>query len=196
MVCHSNRTFGASLLALVLAFVVSSSVNVQAQVAGGAISGTVSDTSGRVIAGAQVSITKVDTGVSRTTSTNEDGTYSAPNLLPGNYELTLSAAGFKTEVRHGVAVTVGSAAVLDLTLQVGRTIETIQVTGEAPAVQLSTSDISAVVNATTVRELPLNGRSRTTIVWMASASTIIQTGLPAAFWEGALAWTPSRSFRS
>src|SRR5258708_7882498 len=132
MVCHSNRTFGASLLALVLAFIVSSSVNVQAQVAGGAISGTVSDTSGRVIAGAQVSITKVDTGVSRTTSTNEDGTYSAPNLLPGNYELTLSAAGFKTEVRHGVAVTVGSAAVLDLTLQGGKTIHTTPTPPQPP----------------------------------------------------------------
>ncbi len=175
MVCHSNRTFGASLLALVLAFVVSSSVNVQAQVAGGAISGTVSDTSGRVITGAQVSITKVDTGVSRTSSTNEDGTYSAPNLLPGNYELTLSAAGFKTEVRHGVAVTVGSAAVLDLTLQVGRAIETIQVTGEAPAVQLSTSDISAVVNATTVRELPLNGRSWTDLATLQPGVNAIQT---------------------
>src|SRR5713226_8014358 len=175
MVCHSNRTFGASLLALVLAFIVSSSVNVQAQVAGGAISGTVSDTSGRVIAGAQVSITKVDTGVSRTTGTNEDGTYSAPNLLPGNYELTLSAAGFKTEVRRGVAVTVGSAAVLDLTLQVGRAIETIQVTGEAPAVQLSTSDISAVVNATTVRELPLNGRSWTDLATLQPGVNAIQT---------------------
>src|SRR6266851_2491375 len=175
MVCHSNRTFGASLLALVLAFVVSSSVNVQAQVAGGAISGTVSDTSGRVIAGAQVSITKVDTGVSRTTSTNEDGTYSAPNLLPGNYELTLSATGFKTEVRRGVAVTVGSAAVLDLTLQIGRAIETIQVTGEAPAVQLSTSGISAVVNATTVRELPLNGRSWTDLATLQPGVNAIQT---------------------
>jgi len=175
MVCHSNRTFGASLLALVLIYAATLPVNVQAQVAGGAISGTVSDTSGRVITGAQVSIRNVDTGVSRTTTTNEDGTYSAPNLLPGSYELTLSAPGFKTEVRSGIALTVGAAAVLDLTLQVGRTIETILVTGEAPAVQLSTSDISAVVNATTVRELPLNGRSWTDLATLQPGVNAIQT---------------------
>jgi len=175
MVCHSNRTFGASLLALVLIYAATLPVHVQAQVAGGAISGTVSDTSGRVITGAQVSIRNVDTGVSRTTTTNEDGTYSAPNLLPGNYELTLSAPGFKTEVRSGIALTVGAAAVLDLTLQVGRTIETILVTGEAPAVQLSTSDISAVVNATTVRELPLNGRSWTDLATLQPGVNAIQT---------------------
>src|SRR5256885_6797629 len=69
----------------------------RAQVAGGTISGTVSDSSGRVIPSAQISITNVDTRVSRTAATNEDGFYTAPNLLPGNYELRFSAPGFKTD---------------------------------------------------------------------------------------------------
>src|SRR5438128_1147892 len=121
----------------------------RAQVAGGTISGTVSDSSGRVIPSAQISITNVDTRVSRTAATNEDGFYTAPNLLPGNYELRFSAPGFKTEVRSRIALTVGAAAVLDLTMQVGTAVETLQVTSEAPTVQLASSDISAVVNAIT-----------------------------------------------
>ncbi|PYX75283.1 MAG: hypothetical protein DMG72_07705 [Acidobacteria bacterium] len=147
----------------------------RAQVAGGTISGTVSDSSGRVIPSAQISITNVDTRVSRTAATNEDGFYTAPNLLPGNYELRFSAPGFKTEVRSRIALTVGAAAVLDLTMQVGTAVETLQVTSEAPTVQLASSDISAVVNATTVRELPLNGRSWTDLAQLQPGVNAIQT---------------------
>ncbi len=147
----------------------------RAQVAGGTISGTVADSSGRVIPSAQISITNVDTRVSRTAATNEDGFYTAPNLLPGNYELRFSAPGFKTEVRSRIALTVGAAAVLDLTMQVGTAVETLQVTSEAPTVQLASSDISAVVNATTVRELPLNGRSWTDLAQLQPGVNAIQT---------------------
>jgi hypothetical protein len=92
MVCHSNITFGASLLALTLVYAAALTVKVQAQVAGATISGTVSD---RAITGAQVSITKV-AGVSRTTTTNEDGTRSAdPARI---LELKISGPGFRMEV--------------------------------------------------------------------------------------------------
>src|SRR5438093_10601101 len=106
----------------------------------------------------QITINNLATGVTRDVTTNDGGFYSAPNLLPGTYLAKFSAKGFKTEARSGIALTVGATEVLDLTMKVGTAVETIQVTGEAPAVQLATSDISAVVNATTVRELPLNGR--------------------------------------
>jgi hypothetical protein len=95
MVCHSNITFGASLLALTLIYAATLTVKVQAQVAGGAISGMISDTRGRAITGAQVSITKV-AGVSRTTATNEDDTGSAdPAWI---LELKISDPGFRMEV--------------------------------------------------------------------------------------------------
>src|SRR5205814_3665778 len=68
-----------------------------------------------------------------------------------------------------------SDLVLDLTMKVGTAVETIQVTGEAPAVQLATSDISAVVNATTVRELPLNGRSWTDLATLQPGVDAIHT---------------------
>jgi len=146
---------GCGLMGVLLA------IPASAQVAGGTISGTVKDPSGAVVPGASITITNEATGVSRNVAANTDGLYTAPNLLPGTYELKCTATGFRTEVRRGVLLTVGATQVLDVTMQVGTTGETVVVTSEVPAVQLGTSDISAVVNATTVRELPLNGRSWT-----------------------------------
>src|SRR6266403_1606557 len=160
--CSSKlKTFAASFLALLLLHSVAMHVDVQAQVAGGTITGTVVDSSGRVMPNVGVSITNLATGINRTVTTNEDGLYIAPNLLPASYELTFTAPGFKTDVRTGIELTVGATVTLNTTMQVGGSKETVQVQTEAPDVQLATSDISAVVNATTVRELPLNGRSWT-----------------------------------
>src|SRR5215469_15167180 len=145
------------------------------QVAGGTISGTISDSTGRVISGAEVLIKNVATGVTRNATTNPDGLYTAPNLLPGTYELTYMAAGFKTEIRAGIALTVGATQVVDLTMQIGTALEKVEVNTEAPAVQTSSSDISAVVNATTVRELPLNGRSWTDLAQLQPGVATIQT---------------------
>src|ERR1700674_761012 len=174
--CSSKlKTFAASFLALVLIHSVAMHIDVQAQVAGGAITGTVVDSSGRVIPNASVSITNVATGINRTVTTNEDGLYIAPNLLPASYELTFAAPGFKTEVRSGIELTVGATVSMNMTMQVGGSQETVQVQTEAPDVQLATSDISAVVNATTVRELPLNGRSWTDLATLQPGVNAIQT---------------------
>jgi len=146
------------------------------QVAGATLSGTISDSSGAVVPQANVVIKNVATGVSTELATNTDGFYTAANLLPGDYEVTISAKGFNTEKRTGISLTVGSQQVFDLTLHVGSaTKEVIVVTAEAPAVQLNSSDISAVVNATTVRELPLNGRSWTDLAELQPGVNKIQT---------------------
>jgi len=132
-----------------------------AQVAGAMLTGTVTDTSGAVIPKAQVTITDVATGVARRITADTAGLYSAPNLLPGTYQVSVTAPGFATEVQNGITLSVGAQQVLDVTMRVGQVNETVQVTGEAPMVQLASSTISGEVNATTVRELPLNGRSWT-----------------------------------
>jgi hypothetical protein len=160
------------LLVVVLLSVV---VNLHAQVAGGTISGTVTDSSGRVINKAEITITNVATGVTRVVTTNDEGFYSAPNLLPGTYELKFSASGFKVEARKNIELTVGALVGLDQTLRVGSLSETVVVQSEIPAVQLSTSDLSAVVNATTVRELPLNGRSWTDLAQLQPGVSAIHT---------------------
>ena len=166
------RTLCRVLLIVVLFSVV---VKLHAQVAGGTISGTVTDSSGRVVNKVEITITNVATGVTRVVTTNDEGFYSAPNLLPGTYELKFSASGFKVEARKNIELTVGALVGLDQTLRVGSLSETVVVQSEIPAVQLSTSDLSAVVNATTVRELPLNGRSWTDLAQLQPGVSAIHT---------------------
>jgi hypothetical protein len=152
------------------------SIPASAQVAGATLSGTIKDSSGAVVPQANVVIKNVATGVTTELATNTDGFYTAANLLPGEYEVTVSARGFNTERRTGISLTVGAEQVFDLALHVGSaTKEVVVVTAEAPAVQLSSSEISAVVNATTVRELPLNGRSWTDLAELQPGVNRIET---------------------
>ncbi|MGH9357506.1 MAG: carboxypeptidase regulatory-like domain-containing protein, partial [Terriglobia bacterium] len=127
------------------------------------LTGSVTDPSGAVIPGAKISIKNTATGVITNAATNSAGLYNVPNVIPGPYQVTVSAQGFQTELRSGITLTVGEQQVLNLSLRVGQTTQTVSVSGEAPAVQLATSTISATVNATTVRALPLNGRDWTTL---------------------------------
>ena len=154
---------------------ISFSDSATAQVAGGALSGTVTDPSGAGIPQAQVTIKNVATGVEHNTSTNESGLYILPNLLPGEYQLTITAKGFNAESKSGITINVGARQVFDLVLQIGTVTHTVQVTTDAPAIQLASSDISATVNATTVRELPLNGRSWTDLAALQPGVETIQT---------------------
>src|SRR5437588_3327990 len=170
-----RKVICAILTALVLIYGTSLASKLLAQVAGGTITGTVTDSSGRVIANAHIAIANLATGVVRATTSNDEGLYTAPNLLPGTYDVKFTAQGFKSELRKEIELTVGATLTLDLTMQVGTATEKVEVTGEAPAVQLTTSDINAVVDATTVRELPLNGRSWTDLATLQPGVNAIQT---------------------
>jgi len=145
------------------------------QVAGGTLSGTITDPTGRAVPQAQLVITNVATGVERTVTTNTDGFYTAVNLLPGEYQVKITAAGFNAEMKTGITMNVGAQQTFDLALHVGTVTHTVQVTTEAPAVQVTSSEISATVNATTVRELPLNGRSWTDLAALQPGVATIQT---------------------
>ena len=138
-----------------------------AQVAGGTILGTVSDTSGSVMANAHIAFKDVLTSEVRSVTTDSAGFYSAPNLLPGRYEVTASAQGFTTEIRSGLVLTVGAELVLNITMQLGQISQTVTVTTEVPVVQLASSTIGSVIDSNTIRELPLNGRDWTQLATLA-----------------------------
>lgn len=125
------------------------------------VSGTISDSSGAVVPMASVGVLNVNTGISSTTNSNNEGYYAVPLLQPGNYTITISATGLMSQVRSGIILDVGTQQVLNFKLAVGRLSETIQVTGAAPTVELASSSIDAVVNSKTVVDLPLNGRDWT-----------------------------------
>jgi hypothetical protein len=170
-----KKLSGALALVLVLAINVFWAGQAYSQVSGATLSGTVMDSSGAVIPNAQVSITNSATGVTRTVSSGGSGLYTAPNLLPGIYEIRVTAPGFSTQVQKGITLTVGAQQALDIKMQVGQVNQTVEVTTEAPTVELTSSTISAVVNATTVRELPLNGRSWTDLATLQPGISAIQT---------------------
>jgi outer membrane receptor protein involved in Fe transport len=170
---------GLAMFAL-LVWLIVAPARMQAQVAGASLSGTVSDASGAALAAAKVTIENLATGVSRETTTDKDGFYTAPNLLPGTYEIAVSAAGFSTQVQKGITLTVGGQSTVNLAMRVGAVSERVEVTEEAPVVQTSSSDISAVVNSTTVRELPLNGRSWTDLSNLQPGVTRVESAFNAA----------------
>ena len=146
-----------------------------AQISGATLSGTVTDQSGGVVPQAMISIKNVATGITRSNTTSAAGFYSAPNLLPGIYEVKAVAQGFTSKIQTGVNLTVGEQQVLNFTLRVGQMSQTVEVNTEAPAVDLASSTISAVVSSTTVRELPLNGRSWTDLATLQPGVNSIQT---------------------
>ena len=129
----------------------------KAQVAGGTILGTVTDPGGAVIANAEVTIRDASTGSARTVTTNSSGFYTAPNLLPGKYQLKVSAPGFSAGVAE-VNLTVGAEQTVNVVLKVGQATAVVDVTDAISGVQLATSSLGDEVDGTAVRELPLNGR--------------------------------------
>jgi hypothetical protein len=163
-----NRTKPESIfLGLILGVMLTlgflASMPVYSQVVGGTLLGTITDASGAAIPGTTVSIKNVATGVTTTVTTNAQGVYNAPNLLPGTYEATISAAGFESAVQSGIALAVGAQQVLNVTMKVGTITQRVEVSWVAPDVQLASPTISGVMDTTTVEELPLNGRSWTAL---------------------------------
>ncbi|MCH8268555.1 MAG: carboxypeptidase regulatory-like domain-containing protein, partial [Acidobacteria bacterium] len=129
------------------------------QISSSAIVGVVRDATEAVIAGAEVTVTNVDTGISRTRESGASGLYRVGDLQPGTYQITVSMAGFNRETRRDLVLQVGREMTLNFTLQVGAVEQEVVVTGEAPVVETTISSVATNVSQEQLRELPLNGRS-------------------------------------
>src|SRR5437764_14871418 len=117
-----------------------------AQESGGAtINGTVTDPSGALISSAKITATQTATGAQRTTQTSSAGLYSLSALPAGSYAVTVEATGFKQAKFAAVPVSVGAVVTLDAHLEVGATMETVDVSADAPVVETSRSQTATVV---------------------------------------------------
>ena len=132
-----------------------------AQLAGATLTGTVSDESGGGIPNARIAIKSTDRGEVREVTTNGDGLYVAPNLTPGEYDITVTANGFQTLIQRGVVLNAGAQQAVNLSMKVGSLSQTMEVSGSTVAVDTVTSTLGATVEEKTVVELPLNGRDWT-----------------------------------
>src|SRR5438552_15288359 len=158
----------------ILVFCLIAPVPLHAQVAGATLAGTITDGQGGVVPGAAVSITNIATRVMASTNANEVGAYSVPNLNAGDYQVSASAPGFSTAVAK-LTLTVGQQQVLNLALMVGSLSEAVEVTAAAPLVDLASSTISGNVSATTLRELPLNGRDWASLAALQPGVAFVRT---------------------
>jgi hypothetical protein len=134
------------------------SVSAGAQVSA-TLSGRVTDSTGGAVAAATVTANDLDTGVSRTVVTSQVGQYEMVALPLGRYEVRATKQGYAEQIRTGVVLDVGQDATADLVLKVGEVREQVTVSENVPIVNASTQDISGLVGAKQVKELPLNGRS-------------------------------------
>ena len=166
-----NKRADASpcLLALTMALILLfEATPVIAQLPTGTILGLVKDASGASIPNATVTVSNVGTDQARTLTTGEDGTYRFPALPVGGYRVKAEHPGFKTETREGLVLEVTQEAVVNFTLEVGRTEEQVVVTGEAPLVNATNSSLGGLVNSDQMADLPLNGRNYIDLTLMQS----------------------------
>ena len=145
-------------LARVLLLMALSASAARAQTPTGTIVGVVSDSSGAVMAGTQVSITNMATAQSRVTSTSADGRFVANALPPASYEVVVQVAGFKRLLR-AANVEAGTTTSVDFALEVGEVSETVNVAAVPPLLHHDQYQIGGVVNRAQIESLPLNGRN-------------------------------------
>ncbi|HUN88083.1 MAG TPA: carboxypeptidase regulatory-like domain-containing protein [Terriglobales bacterium] len=138
------------------------------------IVGTITDPSGAAVPNAKVTVTQIETGISRQVTTTSDGQYVVANLNIGNYNLSVDAAGFKKVEQNGFNLAVDDRKRFDFKLVVGSASEQVTVEATTQGVQTDSSEVSAVVNSQQVSKLAMNGRSIYTLINLTTGSTSVQ----------------------
>jgi hypothetical protein len=166
---------------------------VGAQSVTGTILGTVTDSSGAVVAGAKVTIVNEGTGLARTVTADSNGEYTVPALPTGHYTITSEMTGFKTVALSNIEVGVDQRVRINIKHEIGAMTESVNVTAETPLLQTSSSELGTTVTNQQIEALPLNGRN---FVNLTRTIPGVLRGIPGANIDGAgsLAWRASASF--
>lgn len=141
------------------------------------VTGRITDSGSAVVQGAQLTVANMDTGVAKKGASNEEGYYTVSSLPPGKYRITAQATGFKPVRHEGVTLSVEQALRLDFVLEVGEVTEEVRVLGDVPLVDTRQAQLSGLVDAQRVNDLPLNGRNVYDLVSILPG--VSQTRLPA-----------------
>ena len=160
--------------AVIIAFLAASSMpaGAAAQAVTGTLLGNLTDSSGAAVPGATVTATEVQTNISRTTVTNENGYYIFSSLQNGTFEVAAELQGFKKVVRQGVKVDVNTTVRVDLTLEVGQMTESVTVSAESPLLQTDRTDTGRIIESKIVTEMPLTyNRNFQSILMMVPGTT-------------------------
>lgn len=159
---HLLKIFLASLLLTGMVFA-------QGVGASGDIRGTVTDPSGAVVTGANITATDVAKGIKHTVATDANGQYRLTGLQPATYSLSVSKPGFQSELAKNVVVNVGQTSTVDFPMRVSQVSEQVEVTAEPPVVETERGAQANVVTEQTIRDLPINRRDYLTFTLLAPA---------------------------
>jgi Carboxypeptidase regulatory-like domain len=162
-------------LALALAFLRVPTASAQSLTTG-AIAGTVTDPSGAVVPNATVTVTNTDNGALRNTNSGADGTYTVPLLNPGNYDVKVTATGFRTSEQSPITVALSATTSLNIKLEVGQASQTVEVTAAAPLIETSNPNTTTNVNATQLSSLPNPGNDLSYVAQVAPGAVMNTTG--------------------
>jgi Carboxypeptidase regulatory-like domain/TonB dependent receptor/TonB-dependent Receptor Plug Domain len=167
MLAQKSRTFMVRLAAGLFAILCLLATALFAQTSTSIISGTVTDSSGAVVAGAKVDVKNVGTGITISLTSDAQGRFRAPDVQIGDYEVQASQAGFQTVVRKGISTTVGGQAIVDITLPVGQAQQVVTVDAQVSQVDTTSSAIGNTVSRTQIEELPMGTRNQTQLLALA-----------------------------
>ena len=145
-------------LAVVFAIYVCFPVGMAAQ-GFGSINGTVTDASGAVVPGVEVTITQAGTGISLKTTSGDEGNFVFPTVAPSTYNVTASRPGFQAFKDNGVQVRADSAVTVNVALKAGNATETVTVSADTAQIDVTTGTLQQVIGGAQVNDLPLNGRN-------------------------------------
>jgi hypothetical protein len=168
------RSRGRATLALLALIALSVPAWGQSQATTGVIEGIVYDQNGAVIADANVRVKQKETGLERTSKTDENGRFRALLLPLGTYTIEVEKQGFGRLVREDIELTVGQTLNLPLTLQPAGASEVVTITGDAPVVETTRSEQSTLVDKRSVENLPINGRDFVGFIKLAPTVSIVQ----------------------
>lgn len=180
-----QQTALLAVLSLILALVLAPAAS--AQVLYGSIVGQVEDASGGLVPGATVTVTNKATGTSREVTTDDAGRFSAPNLLPGRYDVRVAAQGFRAAVRTDVDVTINTVSRVDTRLEVGQLAEQVTVSASTVQLQSDKADVNTELTTQTLTSMPLPGYRN-----YQSLMNLVPGATPAAF-QNAVVDTPGRA---
>jgi len=163
------RSRSVAFLYFLLVFLFS--IGTQAQTFRGSIQGTVTDGSGAVVTGAKVKVYSPGTGLSRSLSSNDQGSYSASELPLGSYSVMIEKEGFRTLTLTGISVSVGAPARADAKLEAGMVQENVEVSADVPLVETATNTTGGTIEAEEASELPVNGHDFTKLLELVPGSS-------------------------
>ena len=141
------------------------------QSVGASLTGQVTDPAGAAIPAAALVATDVNTGLKVTATSNGQGVFRIAPLPPGSYQLSVQAPGFATYVQKGITITVDTPATQNVSLQPGNVQETVNVTANSELLNTTNGSLGQTIDSTAVTQLPLNGRSPATLVYLAPGMT-------------------------